>query len=217
MLWPKLSRASRTGTSKTSSSSRTWASSIATIVPCPGRRCRASDGSRATTRAARSTFFFEHVAADHRCAVEHRPDDRAVDRMLQQLRPSAQVARVIAAKRDGRRRDLFPQIITGQFMLTGSNGANATVRSGDATAGSSGDVSGDASRCLDQPAGHSRKRPSRVLVFVFRMAIFQPSHPTRLPSSAWDSFRHNLQLLRSFHWQGSCHARNGTARDRRSR
>ena len=106
-------------------------------------------------------------------AVEHLPHDRPVDRMLQQLRPSAEVARVVAAERD-RPPSLICCCKSSRVtsMLTGSNGAQ---RDGmlPATRRPAVPVTTPATprRCPSHPAGQSRKRPSRDLVFVFRMAI----------------------------------------------
>ncbi len=66
-------------------------------------------------------LLLQHLSADQRRPVEYRPDDRAIDRMLKEFRSAAQVARIIAAKRDRRGRDLFLQFIARQIMLTRSN------------------------------------------------------------------------------------------------
>ena len=68
-------------------------------------------GSRASTRAARSTFSASASLQSTRGRVELGANDRSINRMLQELGAAADVARVIATKRNRRGRDPLFEVL----------------------------------------------------------------------------------------------------------
>ena len=88
--------------------------------PCPRRTSRAWMAP-CEPSARPGQRLLQHVCADDRRPVQDRSDDRTVDGCARSSAPRPEVARVIAAERDGRGGDLFLQVITSQVLLTRGN------------------------------------------------------------------------------------------------